>query len=124
MEIRVHEHFADYLACFARQRSVARQHYQAARQSAVERKLLEDNARLQLRIIKIDLESDQDPRLSSFQNFKKAAAELHCTAQEQLAAWMLYWGDSEEKKRGLIATRKASLASVEYFRGLLTSVKK
>ena len=123
LEMRANEHFGNYLASFARRRSLARQHYESAKRVAVESSLPEDSARLQLFISKIDLEADQDPRLRSFQNLMKAAAELHSTAQEQLAAWTVYWSYDEQKKQGLVAARGAGIASVEYFLGLLTSVK-
>lgn len=123
LEMRAHEDFADFLVRFPRRPSLARQHYQSARQLAVERGLHEPSARLQLRIIKIDLESDQDPLVPSFRRFMKLSAELNCTDQERLQAWILYSGDSQKTKRGLRAARHGSMPSDEYFRGLLASVR-
>jgi hypothetical protein len=57
LEMRAHEDFADFLVRFAHRPSLARQHYESARQLAVEHGLHEPSARLQLRIIKIDLEN-------------------------------------------------------------------
>jgi hypothetical protein len=124
LEMRVYEHFADYLVRFAHRLSLARQYFEAAKKVAVECSRQEDPARLQLRIIAIDLRVDEDPQLESFQNLKRASLEMHSTPQEQLAAWILYQGEVNEKARGLMAARHWSVASVDYFRGLLTSVKK
>jgi hypothetical protein len=123
MEMRVHEHYGRCLESVGR-RSLALPHYQTAKQLAVECLFLEDSARIQLRIIRIGLELDNDPRLMSFHNLKKAAVESPCTHQEQLAAWMLFCDDASTKKRGLIAARHGHAATVEYFRGVLRTVKK
>jgi hypothetical protein len=125
LEMRVHDDLARYLEVFAHRPSVARQHNTSAKDLAIECALKEESAKFQLRIIKTDLETDEAPRIKSFHNLKKAAKELGCSFQKQLAAWILYCGAIQEDGRGSLAARKRddSLASVGYFRGLLTSVR-
>jgi hypothetical protein len=123
LEMRGHEDYGNYLARFKRLRSRAREQYQSAKRLAVQSTLLEDSSRLELSIIKIDLESDESPQITAFQNFKKAAAELGCTFQEQLAGWMVFSGEFEEQVPTLVAARNAGKTPVDYFRGLLKSIK-
>jgi len=123
LEMRIYDDFARFLACFQHRRSTAREYNQSAREIALKRGLIEDSARLQLRIVKIDLEIDEDPQKDSFRNLKKAAKELGCSFQNQLAAWVHYCAEDQDAKVGMIAARNKGIASVDYFRGLLTSVK-
>jgi len=123
LEMRIFEDYAKYLACFEHRRSKAREYLQAAREIALKQGLLEDSARLQLKIIKIDLEIDEDPRKECFQNLKKAAKELGASFQKQLAAWVHYCTEDKNSSLGMIAARKKGIASVGYFRGVLTLVK-
>jgi hypothetical protein len=124
MQMRAHEHFGAYLVGKQR-RSLARQHYAAAKQLAVERSWHEDTARIQLLIIAVDLESDDDNQIGSLQNLRSAAKERGYTAQELLSAWMLYCGAREDDGQDILAARKRndSMASVEYFRSLLRSIR-
>lgn len=122
LELRAHEHFAMFLAS-SRRRSVAKTHYELATRAAVEAGLKQETARVQLKMIKNDLECDESPLLPSLRNFRKAASEKGSTPQQQLAAWLLYVGENEELTHSLVAARKGPAASVEYFRDLLNSVK-
>ena len=122
LEMRAYDDFAKFLAEFPHRRSRAREYNQSAWKVAVERGLREDSARLQLRITKIDLEIDGDRvGLADLQKLKQAARELGANYQIQLAAWFRHRGESHET--GMLAARGSSAASVDYFKGLLISIK-
>jgi hypothetical protein len=120
--LRAHEDFGRYLAG-RHSHLIALKHYKAAEGIAVEAGMLEDAARVYLCIVRIDLESSRDPRLESLQNLKKAAKDLY-TAREQQRAWVQYCQELEESGRVLVAARKGSVASVDYFRGVLSTVRR
>jgi hypothetical protein len=122
LQMRVYEDFAKFLASVEHRRSLARTHNESAKKIAIKLGRLEDAARLQLRILKIDLESDEDIRLHDFQQLRKAANELGSSYQRQLAAWHLYEGEHAQGARGRLAARGANCASIEYFRRLLSSI--
>ena len=120
LEMRVHEDFGNYLVRFRGVRSRAREHFLSAKKIAILKSLPEDTARIELKIVKIDLESDRSPLLPKFRAFKNVAAELGITFQKQLAAWTLFCGENEAHTPGLVAARDAGK---EYFRGLLRSIR-
>jgi hypothetical protein len=123
LEMRAHEHFAKHLA-EKRHTGRAREHYQLAERIAEEAELREDADRIHLCIILIDLQSGHDPRLSSFQNLKRAAAEEANTYREQLAAWVHYLDEFRHRQTGLVYARQREVASVDYFRGVLSLIRK
>ncbi len=119
---RAHEDFGRYLAGRHSQ-PLALTHYKSAERIALEAGMLEDAARVYLCIVRIDLESNRDPRLESLQNLKRAAKDLY-TACEQQRAWVQYCQELEESGRVLVAARNGSVASVDYFRGALSTVRR
>jgi len=118
--MRAHEHFARDLRYKCRLKQ-ALQHCESAKKLAVELRLHEDSARIQMLHISLTLKFDQDPRADVLQNLKQAAKDGDFTQQEQLASWFQYCGESEAKSEGLLAARKRG--SVEYFRHILKSVR-
>jgi hypothetical protein len=122
LEMRAHDDFAKFLASVEHRRSAARLHNESAKNLAIKLGRSEDAARLQLRILKLDLESDDDVRLSNFQQLRKAGKELGSSYQRQLAAWFQYSGEHQEGSRGRVAARNADRASIQYFRHLLSSI--
>jgi hypothetical protein len=124
LEVRVHEHLADYLVRFAGRPSAAREHYESAKRIAVEQRLSEDSARLQLKLIPIALQTDHDETgLENFRTFKRVASRGHFTNQIQLAAWHQFEGQIDAAQRGLRFARKKTVVSEEYFRHILESVR-
>ncbi len=121
LELRAHEHFAQFQSRKQRP-SAAREHYQSAESIAVNAGLQEDADRVHLCIIRIDLESAHDPQLGSFQNLKKAAAQEGSTHQQQLAAWIHYLAEVQDRERGLLNARQRGVASVDYFLGVLSLI--
>ena len=122
LEMLGHEDFGKYLAeqrAFKR----ARNHYGLAERIAETLNQSEDVARIQLCIIRIDLAERKDPRLGAFQRLKEAAKDGY-THVEQREAWIHYTDTFQNYGAQLIATRKGSEASVEYFRGVLSLVRR
>jgi hypothetical protein len=124
LEMRVYDDFGKFLVSFdEHQRSLAREYTQTAYELAVRRGQAEDSARLKLRIVMIDLKFNQNHAgIEAFRNLKKAAKDLGASYQRQLAAWVQYCGETQGIP-GMLAARGRRAASVDYFRGLLTSTQ-
>lgn len=123
LEVHAHESFGNYLVSVLGRRAKARQQYELAKQIAVQYGLGARIAEIQVKIIKIDLESDQDPELENFIVMKQAANKGDFTWDEQLAAWHQHTGEAERTRLGRQFARKANTASEAYFRNLLQSVR-
>jgi hypothetical protein len=124
LELRAREHHGNCL-CRKGRRSLAMREYELAKKLAIEFGSAEDRARIQMSLISITLEIDKeeidkDPRAPDFRNLKNAAKDGDCTWQEQLGAWFRHLGDSEADT-GLSFARERG--SVDYFRGLLKSMR-
>jgi hypothetical protein len=119
---RAHDDYGRYLAG-KRAHAAALANYESAERIALEAGMMEDAARVHLCITRIDLESTRDPRLESFRNLKKAAKDLY-TAREQQIAWIQYCEDMKEAEQIRVAARHGSVASSEYFRGVLSSIRR
>lgn len=122
LEMRAHADLGMYMAGRS-SRAGARKHYLLAERIAADLGWAEEAARFQMCIIKIDLEEDQDPRLGSLQNLKQAAKDRY-TAQEQHEAWIHYNGEIQDSRKQLVAARKGSEASVDYFLGVLSTIRR
>ena len=121
--LRALERYGDFLRT-VRARSKARQLYSSARQIATESRLEEDNARLQLKLILIDLETDNSPELENYKTMKRVAGRNEYGCQEQLLVWMKHRESIEEANRGLRAARKRSSANDRYFEDLFDLFRK
>jgi tetratricopeptide (TPR) repeat protein len=121
LELRAREHFADHL-CRDRRFSKARELYVAAKLIATGIGK-EDVARIQMKIVAIDLRVDNDPEFENFQTLKRVALQRHAMYQLQLAAWMQHLGRQDRAGRGLRAARSMNRASEEYFADLIDSVR-
>jgi|SRR5579859_2016146 len=122
LEMLGHEDYGKYLAerrIFKR----ARNHYGLAERIAEGLDQAEDVARIQLCIIRIDLEERKDPRLGAFQRLKEAAKDGY-THIEQREGWIHYTDTFQKYGTQLVATRKGDQASVEYFRGVLSLIRR
>src|SRR6267142_1419756 len=117
-----HEDYGKYLAeqrAFKR----ARDHYGLAERIAEGLDQSEDVARIQLCIIRIDLDERKDPRLKAFQRLKEAAKDGY-THTEQREGWIHFTDTFQKYGAQLVATRKGDGASVEYFRGVLSLIRR
>ena len=122
LELRANEHYADHLYRFAKRLSKARELFANAKPWAT-RIGKEDTARVQMKIIGIDLQVDNDPELENFQTLRRVARQRHATCQTQLAVWMQHLGQQDRASRGLRAARNRCLASEQYFADLIFSIK-
>ncbi len=123
LELRANEHYGDYLCRFEKRPSIARERYVAAKRIATEMGLVEDSARIQLKITGLDLSADKDPEFENFRVFKRVSKELHATHKVQLAGWVQHIGNQVRAATGLQAARNKDRASEQYFRRLIESVK-
>ncbi|HTQ60773.1 MAG TPA: hypothetical protein VMI32_11145 [Candidatus Solibacter sp.] len=122
LEMLGHEDNGKYLAerrAFMR----ARNHYGLAERIAERLDQIEDVARIQLCVIRIDLDERKDPRLKAFQRMKEAAKDGY-THLEQREGWIHYTDTFQKYGTQLISTRKGDEASVEYFRGVLSLIRR
>lgn len=122
LEMRAHEEFGKYLIG-KRAFTAARKHYQAAEKVAEELDQVEDVAHFQMCIIRIDLEQDHNPQFVALQKLKEAAKDGY-TWQEQREAWIHYTEQFREAGRQLVAARKGTEATVDYFRGVLSEIRR
>ncbi len=123
LELRANEHFGDFLVR-AKRPSRARPHYEAARRVALAQTLSEDGARLALRLVNIDLKTDNDSEQENFKSFKRVAMEGGYTCEEQYAAWHQHVGESGAARQGLRVGRNAEHVGDGHFDWLLKSVRK
>jgi hypothetical protein len=119
---RAHDDYGRYLAGKCAH-ATALANYKSAERVALGAGMVEDAARVHLCITRIDLESTRDPRLESFRNLKRAAKDQY-TAREQQIAWIQYCEDMKEAEQIRVAARHGSVASSEYFRGVLSSIRR
>lgn len=122
-QMRAHEEFGKYLAenCSFKR---AREQYRLAEKIAEILDLAEDQAHLQMCVIGAELREQKDPRIKSWQNLKKAATTVGANNQHQRDAWIHYVDEFEADGRQRIAARKGEEASVEYFQGVLSLIRR
>lgn len=122
LKMLAHADFGKYLA---EQRAYrrAREHYQFAERLAENLERVEDAAHYQMCIIRIDLEDDRNPQLGALQMLKDAAKDGY-TALEQREAWIHYTEEFQGSGTQLVAARKRCEASVDYFRGVLSGIRR
>lgn len=99
--LRVQEHYGIFLFSVAKRPISARPRFVEAKKLAVSNGLREDSARVQLRLLLIDLEADKDPQFGNFKSLRRIAKEDGFTSQETLMAWNLHLGLLDDKKQGL-----------------------
>jgi hypothetical protein len=115
LEVRVYEHWGDYLGCFAMRRSLALQKYETAKKKAIALRTGEDSARIQLKIEMIELTMDGSPELDNFKTLKRAGKQTGCTSSELLAVWVQHKGEISQHQAGLRYARNKTAASEQYF---------
>lgn len=102
-------------------------HSEKAREIAESLHQSEDAARLQLRVIYLDLRRRNDAILPDIQNLRKAAREDGYTAVEQLEAWIAHSTELEQKGAYIKGARnrgRGCVANVDYWRGRLSEVRR
>jgi hypothetical protein len=122
LEMIAREHFGNHLRLGGAV-SRGRREFETAAQIATSEHWREDNARIRMKLILIDLEADEDPMLSRLQVLKKVAARKGSTKQDQWAAWLQHVGQDERVRVGMRYARQQSAPPEAYFEKLLDSVK-
>jgi hypothetical protein len=124
--IRTHEDYAKYLVGHQAW-SRAAHHNQKARDVAQSADYGEDIPRLELRGIRIALERNDSPILPDFRNLRKAGREYGYRDLEQLEAWISHKVTLDRHSENLGGARgrgRGQVASVEYWRGKLSEVRR
>ena len=122
LQMRAHGDFGKYLAeqlSFRR----AREQYRLAEKIAESLDLLEDLAHFQMCLIGIELREHRDPRLGAFQNLRRAATDGY-TDLDQRDAWFHYIDEFQHDCRHMVAARKGNETSIDYFRGVLSQIRR
>lgn len=122
LEYRVEEHLGYFYQEVRKRKTLAKTRYERAKSAAVMMCNRERVARMELRIIYIDLETDTDPELENFRCFRRVAREHNFLCEDQSAAWHIHWGETQETPSSLHA-RGLQKRSDQYFLDLLTSVR-
>jgi hypothetical protein len=124
LAMTAHGEYAKYLAGRRVTINRARQHYQQAERIADSLGLNEHIAHFQMCAIRIQLEQTGDlDRLRAFQKLQEAAKDTY-TEVQQREAWINYIAEIEDTRKRLIAARKGGEATVEYFRGALSHIRR
>jgi hypothetical protein len=124
LKMRAHGDFGKYLA---EQRSFirAREQYRLAEKIAETLdQAEEDLAHFQMCLIGIELQEQREPRLRAFQNLRRAALMDGCTDTDQREAWFQYIDEFQRDGRHMVAARMGNDASVDYFRGALSQIRR
>jgi hypothetical protein len=117
-----HEDYAKYLAG-RRATKPARQQFRKAEEIAEGLGREECVAHFQMCLIRVDLEETNNSQLRAFRNLQQAAKDGY-TEVQQREAWIHFTGESEGFAPQLVATRKGTEASVDYFRGVLSKIRR
>ncbi|MGH9431046.1 MAG: hypothetical protein ACRD3T_05840 [Terriglobia bacterium] len=120
---RLAEHRGDFANRVLRRPSVAKEYYLQAKAYAVAMRVHEFTARVELKIILIDLRTDRDPQEENFRTLRRAGKAGKFTCEQQLAAWHLHLGESSSLVGSLRYARHHFGASEDHFRTLLDSTK-
>jgi hypothetical protein len=124
LQARAHGDFGKFLG---EQRSFrrAREQYRLAERIAETLdQSEEDLAHFQMCLIGIELQEKRDPQLRAFQNLRHAALMDGCTDTHQREAWFQYVDEFHRDTRHMLAARKGNETSVDYFRGVLSQIKR
>lgn len=123
LRLRVNERLGDFYRNVAPKRpSLAKEYFALAKGVAVMRHVDEEIARIELKIVCTDLQTDKNPKLQDFQTMRRIAKAEHYTDAMQLIAWSHHLGDLGESMNGMYFGRGISEAGEDYFRDLLRSV--
>jgi len=122
LAMTAHEDFARYLAGRQAMKRAQEQFRQAER-------IAEDLGReqcvahFQMCTIRLELEQSKSPRLVAFRRLQEAAKD-GSTEVQQREAWISYTEQFEGLAPQVVATRKGTEASVDYFRGVLSEIRR
>lgn len=124
LRARAYERLGDFYSCVPPKKlSLAKEYFARAKEVAVGRRVAEEIDCIGLKIVRTDLQIDNDSRLQDFQTLRRVAKSANETCVTQLAAWHQHIGNLEVSTDGIRFARAMSKASEEYFRDLLRSVR-
>lgn len=124
LQFRLLERCGDFHGSVSRRLSKAREYYAQAKISALALGVAELVARVELKIIRIDLHIDRDAEEENFKTLRRLGRQGNFTCDQQLAAWHIHYGNPNGVTDGLRFARGLSKASDDYFRDLLESVRR
>ena len=123
LQARAHGDFGKYLVERRSFRRAREQYRLAEKIAETLDQSDEDLAHYQMCLIGIELQERRDPQLPAFQNLKRAAMDGY-TNIDQREAWFHYIDEFQRDSRQMIAARKGNEASVDYFRGVLSPLRR
>jgi hypothetical protein len=123
LQLRLWERCGDFHGSVSRRLSKAREYYAHAKVLALDLGVPELVARVELKIIRIDLHIDRDPAEENFRTLRRVGKQGNFTSKQQLAAWHIHYGNTAGTTKGLRFARGLSKAGDDYFRSLLESVR-
>jgi len=124
LQMRAH---GDFGKCLAEQQSFtrAREQYRLAEKIAESLEQSEEYlAHFQMCLIAIELQERRDPQLRALQNLRHAALIDGSTDTGQREAWFHYIDEFQQDSGQMLAARKGNEASVDYFRGVLSLIRR
>jgi hypothetical protein len=124
LQFRLWERCGDFHGRVSRRFSKAREYYAQAKVVARALGVAELVARVELKIICIDLHIDRDGQEENFKTLRRVGRQGNFTCAHQLAAWHIHYGNSNGATNSLRFARGLSRASGVYFRELLESVRR
>lgn len=122
LAMTAHGDYASYLAG-RRAPNRARAHYRQAEKLAETLDREECVAHFQMCVIRLDLEEAHSPHLTAFQRLQEAAKDGY-TEVQQREAWIQYMEQFQSLASQVVATRHGGQASTDYFRGLLSAIRR
>lgn len=123
LEVRLHDRLAYFYEKVLRRRADARDHLKLAKAAAVKLGVGELTAHAQLRMIRLDLEIDDNPELENFKTLRRVGCHRDYTDEEQLMAWHQHCGDMSSNQVPAVYARGIENRTEQYFLDLLCSVR-
>jgi hypothetical protein len=125
LEVRLYSRLSYFYEKVRRPRSPtsARKYLEKAKASAVTLGVGELTAHAQLRMIRLDLEIDNNPELENFKTLRRVGSRHSYPDEDQLATWYQHCGDTERDQTTTLYARAMQRRSEEYFLELLRSVR-
>lgn len=124
LELRVYERLGDFYATVVPKKlGLAREYLCHAKSAAVTLRVEDITARIDLKILALDIKIDGHPEKENFRALRRVARGDGYTDAEQLIAWACHSGSSSQSKNGLRFARGISSAGERYFRDLLRSAR-
>ncbi len=123
LELRFYDRMAYFCEKVLRRRALARKNLELAKAAALNLGVGELTAHSQMRLIRLDLEIDNNPELENLMTLRRLGRQNNYTDEEQLAAWHQHLGEASSEQVSTVYARGMQKRSEQYFLDLLSSVR-